>query len=148
MEPVETFIEDFLEHHGVKGMKWGVRKKKKSRSTSMLDWKPKKGGNIKRPSQARNILLGGTGNSKARFTDPKAFEMRRKAGKKALTGFLMSTASGVGGSIVQRSGNDIVRIGGIVASQVLNLAGGAFVISGMVDGIKAATTENNARDRD
>lgn len=26
MEPAETFIEDFLEHHGVKGMKWGVRR--------------------------------------------------------------------------------------------------------------------------
>jgi hypothetical protein len=33
MEQAEAFIDDFLEHFGVKGMKWGVRKKRSGSSS-------------------------------------------------------------------------------------------------------------------
>ena len=31
-----TYYDDYLEHHGVKGMKWGVRKKHESKSLSRV----------------------------------------------------------------------------------------------------------------
>lgn len=45
MESGETFVEDFLEHYGVKGMKWGVR-----RDQALLD----------RIAGRRNRAVGGT----------------------------------------------------------------------------------------
>ena len=48
--------KDYLEHAGVKGMKWGVRKVKLSSSTNR-----KSGRGLNRPEQTR-LLLGGLGS--------------------------------------------------------------------------------------
>ena len=50
--------EDYLEHFGVKGMKWGVRKRKVNLNSST---KRKSGRGLNKPEQTR-LLLGGLGS--------------------------------------------------------------------------------------
>lgn len=51
-------MENTIEHHGVKGQKWGVKRKRYSESLRDTDYVVKKGSEISRVSSKRNEILG------------------------------------------------------------------------------------------
>ena len=65
-------VEDFLEHYGVPGMKWGQRKAARASARSAAG--PTKYANTK-------TLLTGSLGSKSRFNNPAALKKRATAGK-------------------------------------------------------------------
>jgi len=71
MEPAEEFVENFLEHHGVKGMKWGVRKSRSElRSLNKASRKTDREKFDKKIDQARSRVS--SGKAKARLKKAKA----------------------------------------------------------------------------
>ena len=126
-------VDQFLEHAGVKGMKWGKRK--------AVD--PAAG--PKNPSYARAALLGAVGNGKGRFTDPKALKQRSVAGKLFVTSIASNLASTGLKALAEGSSNSSVKAGAGIASSILSTAGGAAGLGSLGLGIASVTTERAAR---
>lgn len=70
MEPAETFVDTFLEHHGVKGMKWGVRKKKDP--TSFKNLLSKEGRKIRNQEITKQRDRWESGETKAAYKQAKS----------------------------------------------------------------------------
>jgi len=126
-------VDEFLEHAGVKGMKWGKRK--------AVD--PSAG--PKNPSYARAALLGAVGNGKGRFSDPKALKQRSTAGKLFATSLASNLASTGLRSIAAGSNNPSVKAGAALASNILSVAGLGTGLASLATGVSSVTTERAAR---
>lgn len=126
-------VDEFLEHAGVKGMKWGKRKAAE----------PTVG--AKNPSYARAALLGAVGNGKSRFTDPAALKQRSAAGKLFVTSIASSLGSTALKSIAEGSNNPSVKAGAGIAANLLGLTGTVTGLTSLGLGVAAVTTERDAR---
>lgn len=143
-----TEVDDFLEHYGVKGMRWGKRGAStvaESLGLSKGATPRDKAGNIKKPSYGRQVLLGTATNSKKRFTDPKALATRTASGKLAAAAFLTGLGGTALGAIAGSSKNSSVAAGAAMAAKLLNSASGAAGTAAAVSGIVAVRQERVAR---
>lgn len=142
-------VDTFLEHYGVPGMKWGKRKATSTVAESLGLSKgatPRdKQGNIKKPSYARELLIGTYSNSKKRYTDPKALATRTRAGKLAGTSLLLSVGSMGLSAIASGSKNPSVSAGAAMAGNLLGRAGGVVGLGAAVSGVVAVRQERVAR---
>lgn len=94
----EDFTDDFLEHYGVKGMKWGVRRDRSSRSSSgggkrefkRISPQPKgSAGSSKKKNSSSNRAFIRVSPKPTPSTDKKeASNIQSKVGKKANTSAL------------------------------------------------------------
>lgn len=141
-------VDTFLEHHGVKGMKWGKRNASTvaeglglSKGATPRD----KNGNIKKPSYVRELALGTYSNSKKRYTDPQALKTRTAAGKLAATAFM----TGLGGTaltlIANSSKNSSVAAGAAITAQLFNTSSALVGTAAAVTGVAAVRQERVAR---
>lgn len=126
-------VDNFLEHFGVAGMKWGKRKAA-APSTGP-----------KNPSYARAALLGAVGNGKGRFSDPKALKQRTTAGKLFVTSIASNLASTGLKALAEGSNNSSIKAGADIASNILNVAGAGTGLASLGMGIYSVTTERAAR---
>ena len=126
-------VNNFLEHYGVAGMKWGKRKAVAPSTGS------------KNPSYARAALLGAVGNGKGRFTDPKALKQRTTAGKLFVTSFATNLASTGLKSLAAGTNNPSVKLGANIAGNILSVAGAGTGLASLGVGISSVTTERAAR---
>lgn len=148
IENVDT-IDEFLAHYGVKGMKWGQRKASSTVAEAIGLTRGKtprdKKGNIKKPSYARELLIGTWANSKKRYTDPAARAQRTAAGK-LFAASLVTNLAGVGLSVVAASTkNSNAAAGAQAVSQMLGGVGSITGLGSLVYGVSAARTERKSR---
>lgn len=143
-------VEDFLEHYGVKGMRWGKRGASTIAEAAGLSKgaTPRdKEGNIKKPSYGRQLALGSFSNSKKRFTDPQALATRTAAGKLAATAFL----TGLGGTaltaIASSSKNSSIAAGAAITAQLLNSTSGIAGTAAAITGVVSVRQERVARSK-
>ena len=144
-----TEVDEFLEHYGVPGMKWGKRKATSTVAESLGLSKgatPRdKQGNIKKPSYARELVLGTYSNSKKRYTDPKALATRTRAGKLAGAAVIMNVGSTGLTLLATNSKNPSVAAGAAITGKLLGRAGGVVGLGAAVTGITAVRQERVAR---
>ena len=142
-------MTDHIQHAGVKGMKWGVRKNGERADTAAqrigltnTGTKPlDKAGNLKRPSYGRELLLGTWANSKARYTDPKALERRTTAGKLFAAAALTQVASSTMKVVASKTNSQ----GAAMAANILGVGASGLTLGSLGYGISAAATERKAR---
>lgn len=141
-------VDNFLEHYGVKGMRWGKRNASTIAEAAGLSKgvTPRdKTGGIKTPSYARAAIVGNWANSKKRFTDPAALKTRTAAGKLAAVAFVGSVGSTALGVIAATSKNSSVAAGASMASGILSRGAGAVGTAALVTGVVAVRQERVAR---
>lgn len=142
-------VDEFLEHYGVPGMKWGKRKATSTVAESLGLSKgatPRdKNGDIKKPSYAREALIGTFYNSKKRYTDPRALATRTRAGKLAGTAALLSVGSTALDIVAGSSKNPSVQLGAAVAAKYLGGAGSIVGTGALITGLGAVRQERVAR---
>lgn len=142
-----TEVDDFLEHHGVKGMKWGKRKAPTIASAAGLTKGKKpldKAGNLKKPSYGRE-LVGQWTNSKDRYTNPQALGNRTRAGKLAGSAALLSIGGTALNVVAGTSKNPSVQAGAAMAGKFLGSAGSIVGTGALVTGLVAVRQERVAR---
>lgn len=135
--------DEFLEHHGVKGMKWGKRK-----ADGSVKQVTDSGGGFGKTesgvSQLRNLTFGAAGNSKKRFSDPEALARRTASGKQLLGAIGVSVLGTSVGLLGSRSGNPAVQAG----TQLINngLQAGASVVGvvSLVNAVSATDMQKRA----
>lgn len=130
-------MSNTLEHAGVKGMKWGVRKPPVDAA-----------GNLKAPSTGRTVVLGPWANSKKRYSNPAALKKRTQAGKTMVSGLLVAGASVAAQSIGMASSNPSVKTGANVVASMLNTASFGVGVAAVVQGVQANNMEKRARAED
>lgn len=124
--------DDFLEHYGVKGMKWGKRKSSAELASEG-------------PSTGRALLLGAYGNSKKRYTDPVALKKRTAAGKNATASLLLYAGHQAANAIANNTSNPSVALGANIASGLLGLGTAATGIASGVQTGQSIKIERAAR---
>lgn len=128
--PEPQDVEAFLEHIGVKGMKWGKRKASGTNGG--------KDNFFSKPSVAKAALLGSYG-SKSAYTNPAALANRTKAGKLRVATIL----TGVGAMAVSKIGQN--NQGAQVVSGLLRVTSTGLGIGSVVVGTIGASQESQAR---
>lgn len=137
----EEQIDDFLEHAGVKGMRWGHRKAGVSGGSggSGGSHGPKKtGGFYNNPSVAKVLVLGSYGK-KSSYTNPQALAMRRKAGKLRIASMIAVAGSSAVSTLGKGNG------GATAVAGILSAAGSVTGFMGAVNGVKGAHLEEMSR---
>ena len=128
--PESEEVTDFLEHIGVKGMKWGKRKSGGSGRN--------KENFFSKPSVAKAALLGSYG-SKSSYTNPAALANRQKAGKLRIAAIL----TGVGAMALSKAGQN--NQGAQVVSGLLRVTSTGVGIGSVVVGTIGASQESQSR---
>ena len=118
------YEKNTLAHAGKKGMKWGITKEH--------------GIDTGRLSKGKSILLGMYGN-KARFTDPAALGLRKKAGKTRIAAIATHLAA-VG---IQQIGgrNPSTAAGANAVANILGLTAGGLAVAGAIQATKAISIQ-------
>lgn len=91
-------VDSFLEHHGVKGMKWGVRRAEGSSGADRKAAK-KAARAAKGPSSKTTYFLTGRMGSKDAFQNPEARALRVKAGHARAVAIISGVAGVAAGQL-------------------------------------------------
>lgn len=131
---MSDIVDGILEHHGVKGMKWGSHKMANKGGSGGGSQK----GFFNNPSAAKAILVGSYGKKSA-YTNPKALEMRKQAGRLRVAGILGT----VGASAIAAAGKG--NVGAQAVSGVLNLGASGVLVASLIKGASGASIERASR---
>lgn len=132
-EKYDKEISDYLEHIGVKGMKWG-----KSGGGSAKSGGGKTGGSLfNNPSVTKAVVLGSYGKKSA-YTNPAALATRKKAGQLRVISAI-ALAGGLAASTLGR-GPGTKAVG-----SMLQAGAGVVSLSSLMVGAKGIRQEQAAR---
>lgn len=98
-----TDVDEFLEHHGVKGMHWGVRRRDKVSTRSSSDYKTVAAIRNKKPHQLTNKQLKKHNerlNLEMKFREANPTKIAK--GKKHVDALLVATTGAVGVAAVRK----------------------------------------------
>lgn len=128
--------EAALEHFGVKGMKWGVRRDRTATRARLAAEGPRK-------HQGKLTVLANTYGSKDRFISPEGMRLRQEAGRERAQGLLIQ----YGGLGISALGAKAGSPGVAAVGNLVSLGGSARSIRSVVTANKAIKREREYRSR-